>query len=178
MEVKYNVSGERRKEMVQAVSKALEGWSIEYLGAPSFSYRVGDFEITRDGTLVFSDRTDSKMVEDVLEGLEQAGFEFEEEQPSNTSQFAGPYEMPWDEDCNQKKMTDEEMAEAMDEHDRLLAEAVTAPHAEAAFPSACRRIPSRMPPWRTLTTCWKARATSSRKPSASKKPPTPLTKTK
>ena len=131
MEVKYNVSGERRKEMVQAVSKALEGWSIEYLGAPSFSYRVGDFEITRDGTLVFSDRTDSKMVEDVLEGLEQAGFEFEEEQPSNTSQFAGPYEMPWDEDCNQKKMTDEEMAEAMDEHDRLLAEAVTAPHAEA-----------------------------------------------
>ena len=74
MEVKYNVSGNRRKEMVKVVSEALEGWEIKYLGAPSFSYQVGDFEITKDGTLIFSDRTDSKMVEDVLEALEQAGF--------------------------------------------------------------------------------------------------------
>lgn len=77
MEVKYNVSGERRKAMVKVVSEALEGCEIKYLGAPSFSYQVGDFEITKDGTLIFSDRTDSKMVEDVLEGLEQAGFECE-----------------------------------------------------------------------------------------------------
>ena len=130
MEVKYNVSGERRKEMVKAVSEALDGWSIEYLGAPTFSYQVGDFEITKDGTLVFSDRTDSKMVEDVLEALERAGFEFEEEHPINTSQFAGPYEMPWDEDCNQKEARDEEMAEAMEEQDRLFAEAANAPQAE------------------------------------------------
>ena len=74
MEVKYNVSGERRKEMVKVVSEALEGWEIKYLGAPSFSYQVGDFEISKDGTLIFADRTDSKMVEDVLEALEQAGF--------------------------------------------------------------------------------------------------------
>ena len=130
MEVKYNVSGERRKEMVKAVSEALDGWSIEYLGAPTFSYQVGDFEITKDGTLVFSDRTDSKMVEDVLEALERAGFEFEEEHPINTSQFAGPYEMPWDEGCNQKETRDEEMAEAMEEQDRLFAEAANAPQAE------------------------------------------------
>ncbi len=77
MEVRYNVSGERRKEMVKVVSEALEGWEIKYLGAPSFFYQVGDFEITKDGTLIFSDLTDSKMVEDVLEGLEQAGFECE-----------------------------------------------------------------------------------------------------
>jgi hypothetical protein len=77
MEVRYNVSGDRRKEMVKVVSEALEGWEIKYLGAPSFSYQVGDFEITKDGTLVFSDSTDSKMVEDVLEGLEQSGFECE-----------------------------------------------------------------------------------------------------
>lgn len=74
MEVKYNVSGERRKEMVKVVSETLEGWEIKYLGAPSFSYQVGDFEITKDGTLIFADRTDSKMVEDVLEALDQAGF--------------------------------------------------------------------------------------------------------
>ncbi len=121
MEVKYNVSGERRKEMVSVVSEALGGWSKQYLGAPSFSYQVGDFEITKDGTLIFADRTDTEMVEQVLEALAKAGFECEEH--VNTSQFAGPYEMPWDEDCNQKEMTDEEMAAAMAEQDRLIAEA-------------------------------------------------------
>ncbi len=77
MEVKYNVSGERRKEMVSVVSEALGGWSKEYMGAPSFSYQIGDFEITRDGTLVFADRTDTEMVEQVLEALAKAGFECE-----------------------------------------------------------------------------------------------------
>ena len=59
MEVRYNVSGDRRKEMVKVVSEALEGWEIKYLGAPSFSYQVGDFEITKNGTLIFADRTDT-----------------------------------------------------------------------------------------------------------------------
>ena len=80
MEVKYNVCGPRRKEMVQAVSEALGGWSKQYLGVPSCSYQVGDFEITRNGTLVFADRTDAGMVEQVLEALAQAGFECEEEE--------------------------------------------------------------------------------------------------
>lgn len=78
MEVRYNVSGERRKEMVSVVSEALGGWTKEYLGVPSCSYRVGDFEITRDGTLIFVDRTDTEMVEQVLEALDKAGFECEE----------------------------------------------------------------------------------------------------
>lgn len=78
MEVKYNVCGPRRKEMVQAVSEALGGWSKQYLGVPSCSYQVGDFEITRNGTLVFADHTDAGMVEQVLEALAQAGFECEE----------------------------------------------------------------------------------------------------
>lgn len=78
MEVKYNVCGPRRKEMVQAVSEALGGWSKQYLGVPSCSYQVGDFEITRNGTLVFADRTDAGMVEQVLEALAKAGFACEE----------------------------------------------------------------------------------------------------
>ena len=77
MEVRYNVSGDRRKEMVKVVSEALEGWEIKYLGAPSFSYQVGDFEITKEGTLIFADRTDTEMVEQVLESLAKAGFECE-----------------------------------------------------------------------------------------------------
>lgn len=77
MEVRYNVSGERRKAMVKVVSEALEGWEIKYLGAPSFAYQVGEFEITRDGSLIFADRTNSEMVEMVLAALAQAGFECE-----------------------------------------------------------------------------------------------------
>lgn len=121
MTVNYNVTGARRKEMTKKVSEALGGWEVKYLGVPSCSYRVGDFEINRHGALIFDDRTDSEEVENVLEALAQAGFECEtapdaetdeEEQPVSTSQFAGPYEMPWDEDCNQKEMTEEEMAAA------------------------------------------------------------------
>lgn len=78
MEVRFNVSGARRKEMVRVISTALDGWESRYLGAPTFSYQVGDFEIDRNGTLIFADRTDSKMVEKVLESLAQAGFECEE----------------------------------------------------------------------------------------------------
>lgn len=106
MEVRFNVTGAKRKEMVKVISEALDGWEIRYLGVPSCSYQVGDFEITRDGTLIFADRTDSEMVEQVLEGLAQAGFECEETHPINTSRFAGPYEMPWNEACNPKEMTD------------------------------------------------------------------------
>ena len=132
MTVNYNVTGARRKEMTKVISTALGGWTVEYLGVPSCSYRVGDFEIDRHGTLIFDDRTDSEAVESVLEALAQAGFECEtapeaetdeEEQPVSTCQFAGPYEVPWDEDCNQKEMTEEEMAAAMAEQDRLIAEA-------------------------------------------------------
>ena len=121
MTVNYNVTGARRKEMTKVISTALGGWTVEYLGVPSCSYRVGDFEINRHGALIFDDRTDSEEVENVLEALAQAGFECEtapdaendeEKQPVSTSQFAGPYEMPWDEDCNQKEMTEEEMAAA------------------------------------------------------------------
>lgn len=79
MTVNYNVNGTRRKAMVQTVSEALGGWEVKYIGAPTFSYRVGDFEIDRNGSLIFDDRTDTKLVEMVLTGLTQAGFACEEQ---------------------------------------------------------------------------------------------------
>lgn len=94
MEVKYNVCGQRRKEMVQAVSEALGGWAKRYLGVPSCSYQVGDFEITRNGTLVFADRTDAGMVEQVLEALAKAGFECEEAGKAGDPEAPGEAEQP------------------------------------------------------------------------------------
>jgi len=89
MTVNYNATGTRRKDMVKKVSEALGGWEVKYLGAPTFSYRVGDFEIDRNGALIFDDRTDSKLVESVLEALAQAGFECEEteEQTATTEEI-------------------------------------------------------------------------------------------
>lgn len=78
MEVRCNVTGNRRKEMVNTISTALGGCTAEYLGVPSFAYRVGEFTISKDGTLIFADRTDSKSVEKVLEALAQTGFACEE----------------------------------------------------------------------------------------------------
>lgn len=94
MEVKYNVCGPRRKEMVQAVSEALGGWSKQYLGVPSCSYQVGDFEITRNGTLIFADRTDAGMVEQVLEALAKAGFACEEAGKPAEPETPGEAEQP------------------------------------------------------------------------------------
>lgn len=94
MEVKYNVCGPRRKEMVQAVSEALGGWRKQYLGVPSCSYQVGDFEITRNGTLVFADRTDAGMVEQVLEALAKAGFACEEAGKPAEPEAPGEAEQP------------------------------------------------------------------------------------
>ena len=80
MTVNYNATGTRRKELVKKVSEALGGWEVKYLGAPTFSYQVGDFEIDRNGALIFDDCTDTKLVESVLETLAQSGFECEDAQ--------------------------------------------------------------------------------------------------
>ena len=77
MEVRFNVTGNRRKEMVNTISASLGGCTAEYLGVPSFAYRVGAFTVGKDGTLTFADRTDSKLPETVLEALAEAGFECE-----------------------------------------------------------------------------------------------------
>ncbi len=79
MTINYNVTGAERKRMVKVISEALEGWEPEYLGVPSCAYRIGDFTVSRTGTLEFADRTGSELVENVLEALKQAGFEFEEQ---------------------------------------------------------------------------------------------------
>ena len=94
MQIRYNVSGERRKAMVKAVSEALYGWTIEYLGVPSCSYRVGDFEITRDGTLIYDDSVDYEYVERVLEVLAKKGFESEtaQEDIAEMTEPDGEYE--------------------------------------------------------------------------------------
>ena len=73
MKVNYNIQKEERKAMVAAVGKVL-GEKPAYCGAPSFSYKVGAFEITKDGSLCFDDVTDEATVARVRTALREEGF--------------------------------------------------------------------------------------------------------
>ena len=77
MKVNYNIQKEERKAMVGIVGEAL-GIKSAYCGAPSFSYKVGAFEITKDGSLCFDDSVDEATVARVRTTLREAGFTSED----------------------------------------------------------------------------------------------------
>ena len=83
MKVNYNIQKEERKAMVAVVSKVLDT-KPAYCGAPTFSYKVGAFEITKDGSLCFDDALDEATVACVRTALHEAGFTSEdgENEPS------------------------------------------------------------------------------------------------
>jgi len=82
MEIKFNVSGINRKELVTAIGE-LVGKPIIYKGAPTFSYDVDDFTIEKSGTLLFPVTADSDLVCKVITGLSERGFEFDESEMMN-----------------------------------------------------------------------------------------------
>ena len=73
MKVNYNIQKEERKAMVAVVSKVLDT-KPAYCGAPRFSYKIGAFEITKDGSLCFDDVTDEATVARVRTALHEEGF--------------------------------------------------------------------------------------------------------
>ena len=76
MEIKYNVTGDQRKELVKSIS-GITGVKAVYKFMPTCNYEIDYFTVTKDGTLLFDDRADSEEVERVLEGIAAAGFECE-----------------------------------------------------------------------------------------------------
>ena len=76
MEIRYNVTGAKRKELVKVIADAT-GARAEYKFMPTCNYEIDYFTVTKDGTLLFDDRADSEEVEQVLEAITAAGFECE-----------------------------------------------------------------------------------------------------
>lgn len=70
MELNFNVTGAKRKELVSEIAR-IDGSKKEYLGVPSCAYRVGDFHISKDGVV----SADEVKLMDILETLKVAGFE-------------------------------------------------------------------------------------------------------
>lgn len=48
---KFGVTGPDRKRLVEAISEILDT-QVQYLGAPTFAYEVGDYRIEKNGTVI------------------------------------------------------------------------------------------------------------------------------
>ena len=57
MEIRYNVTGAKRKELVKVISDAT-GARAEYKFMPTCNYEIDYFTVTKDGTLLFDDCAD------------------------------------------------------------------------------------------------------------------------
>ena len=84
MKIHYSITKEQRKKMVEVIGTALDT-TASYCGAPTFSYRVGAFEITREGIVCFGDEADATEVEHVRTALRGAGFSAEEAESEMTT---------------------------------------------------------------------------------------------
>ena len=79
MERRFNATGERRKEMVKAIS-GIVGMKAVYMRMPTCAYAISNFTVSREGTLAWDERSSEELVEKVLAGLAQAGFTAEPEE--------------------------------------------------------------------------------------------------
>lgn len=70
MEIKFDVKGESRKDLVKVISDTL-GVKAEYQGMPTVAFVIGDFTVTKEGTLVFADEVNA---DDVLKALAANAF--------------------------------------------------------------------------------------------------------
>ena len=76
MEIKYNIEKSQRKALAQKISE-LTGADVRYAGVPSCAYEIDFFTLSKDAVLSFSDRSDTDIVEMVLDGLADAGYDSE-----------------------------------------------------------------------------------------------------
>lgn len=74
MEIKYNIEKSQRKALAQKISE-LTGADVRYAGVPSCAYEIDFFTLSKDAVLSFSDRSDTEIVEMVLDGLADAGYD-------------------------------------------------------------------------------------------------------
>ncbi|MFK4967107.1 hypothetical protein ACI1UG_02755 [Lactococcus garvieae] len=77
MDVHYKVQGKERKQLVEQIATITEE-EFKYLGVPTCAYQIGPhFLVDKAGTLQIDDFTDSDIVENLLDKLNEQGFTFE-----------------------------------------------------------------------------------------------------
>ena len=76
MEIKFNIEKSQRTALAQKIGE-MSVAEVEYLGVPSCAYEIDFFTLSKDAVLSFSDRSDTDIVEKVLNGLADAGYDSE-----------------------------------------------------------------------------------------------------
>lgn len=79
MEIRFNVTGTARKELVGIISQ-VTGCKQIYKGMPSAAYEVADITISKDGTVTCDERTEEATLQAILEQAAAAGFTAEIEE--------------------------------------------------------------------------------------------------
>lgn len=88
MEIKFDVKGASRKDLVKVIADTL-GVKAEYQGMPSVAFVIGDFTVTKEGTLVFADEVSP---DEILKALAANAFYPVDEDKSDEKKEAEPEE--------------------------------------------------------------------------------------
>ncbi|MGE6896481.1 virulence protein [Priestia flexa] len=80
--ITYEVKGQRRKELVQAISEFLNTIA-KYKGVPTCAYEIGDLVVDREGAVILNDSMTPAEIDRMVTVLEEQGF-----QPTNYGENA------------------------------------------------------------------------------------------
>lgn len=136
MEKRYNVTGERRKEMVK-VTSGIIGMKAVYMRMPTCAYAISNFTVSKEGTLAWDERSSEEPVEKVLAGLAQAGFTAEPEETAEEP--AEP------EDSTEEAVEPQETAETGDSAETTAEELEEPQETAAGAPETAEREESSEP---------------------------------
>ena len=73
MQIKFNVTGDRRKALVAVMRDSLQD-TTRYLGAPSFCFMVGKYTVDKNGMVTCPDDADAAQIDMLIRELEHDGF--------------------------------------------------------------------------------------------------------
>lgn len=73
MKKNYNVTGTSRKELVRVIGQAM-GIDPVYMKVPTCAYMIGDITVSRDGEMIWDERTDEDTIRKVIAALSAAGY--------------------------------------------------------------------------------------------------------
>ena len=93
MIIEFQLTGEKRKELVNTVSEII-GIPAEYQFMPTCAYKIGDFyTVTKEGNLEISDSADGKEVEMLIDKLVHRGYDVPLDEEENGLTVEMPLEL-------------------------------------------------------------------------------------
>lgn len=108
MKANYNLTGTKRKELVQAIAE-ITGEKADYKRMPTCAYEIGDITVDKDGGISCSDE---EKMQKVMDALNEKGFTAEEDAESKQPEQA--------ETTEPEHTTEEEKETAEDEQEPAL----------------------------------------------------------